>query len=82
MRDKLCWVFRGWEVAQTRHRFVNRSWNLICGLLRPLMSVRPIIFTRQHVYRAALGVDGGYTRTAVKAAKVEVEVTVKDLYRN
>ena len=82
MRHEFGWVLCSREMTQIRHALVHGTWDLFGRLLRHLGRVRPVVFAGEHVYGAALRVDGCDAGAAVPAAKVEVEVAVEDLDRD
>ena len=52
-------------MAHTLHRLVLATSDLVAGRLAHGRSVAPVVFARQHVHRALLGVDAGHAAAAV-----------------
>jgi hypothetical protein len=78
MRNELRRVFSGREVSQVGHNLVHSASNLVCSLLRHLGSIRPVVLAREHVDWATLCVDGCHARPAIPAAKVKIEIPMKN----
>lgn len=72
VRYKLLRILRRWEVSQLWHGLVFCTGDLICGLLRHLWRVRPVVLTGKHKYRTCVRVDAGDAGSAVPATEVEV----------
>lgn len=79
--DKSSRVLRRWKVPQPSHALEIGTLDLLRRRLRHLRCSGPVVLASQEVHWAFLTVDLTDTITGVKAAKVEVEISMEDTVR-